>query len=137
MIIRGNVVGNVSTRANWNQTDETKSDFIIGKEIVMDAIQNSVNGAEPRKMIFHNISVYAASFADDSGIENYPYVSHVQLDGVTEDMIPEVYFSKEDASAGIFATFAETYHGGVYIYASEIPTATTVVPTIICWRGDT
>lgn len=136
MSIWGNVVGNVSTRANWNQEDPTKSDYIIGKETVMGAIQEAANGAEPKKMVFHDVSVYAATFAKDSGIENYPFVSHVQLDGVTENMIPEVYFGIEDASKGIFAPYAQTYHGGVYIYASAIPEATTVVPTIICWRGD-
>lgn len=34
MIIHGNYVGNISPQADWSQTDQTKPDFIKGKEIV-------------------------------------------------------------------------------------------------------
>lgn len=34
MIIHGNYVGSVSPQADWGQTDQTKPDFIKGKEIV-------------------------------------------------------------------------------------------------------
>jgi len=38
MIIRGNIAGNLSPRADWSQADPTKADFIRGKETVTAAI---------------------------------------------------------------------------------------------------
>ena len=32
MIIRGNTVGTTMPRTNYNQTDETKTDYLVGKE---------------------------------------------------------------------------------------------------------
>lgn len=38
MIIRSNTVGTTMPRANWDQTDPKKADYIKGKEAVDDAI---------------------------------------------------------------------------------------------------
>lgn len=38
MIIHGNYVGNISSQADWGQTDQTKPDFVKGKEIVEAAL---------------------------------------------------------------------------------------------------
>ena len=38
MIIRGNTVGTTALRADWNETNETKSSFISGKAAVDAAI---------------------------------------------------------------------------------------------------
>lgn len=43
MIIRGNTVGTTMPRANWNQTDPKKADYVIGKETVDEAIENANN----------------------------------------------------------------------------------------------
>jgi hypothetical protein len=58
------------------------------------------------------------------------------LEGVLDDMIPEVFFSLADAKSGNFATVSATYNGGVYLYAADKPESTTVIPTIICWKGN-
>ena len=44
MIIRGNTVGALTLRADWNQTDESKMDFIRGKETVEMAIADAKAG---------------------------------------------------------------------------------------------
>ena len=33
-----------------------------------------------------------------------------------------------------FAPAAESFHGGVYIYAAEMPEAMVTIPTIVLWR---
>lgn len=43
MIIKGNSVGCV--RSNWNQTDPKEADYIIGKELVENAIQEAKTDA--------------------------------------------------------------------------------------------
>ena len=90
--------------------------------------------ADAVKLSFSNTSVAVASFVADSTYADFPYRASVPLTGVTSSMIPEVVFGVVDAMSGIFAPCAETYNGGVYIYASEVPSADITIPTIICWR---
>lgn len=90
--------------------------------------------ADAVKLSFSNTIVAVASFVADSTYTDFPYRASVPLTGVTSSMIPEVVFGVVDAMSGIFAPCAETYNGGVYIYASELPSAAITIPTILCWR---
>ena len=89
-----------------------------------------------KRLQFNNVSVAASKFVDDTTYEDFPKRAAVPLEDVMETMIPEVVFGLSDATGGNFAPVAETYNGGVYIYAAEVPTADVTIPTIICWKGD-
>lgn len=89
-----------------------------------------------KRLQFSNVSVAASKFVSDATSEAYPLRASVALDGVLETMVPEVIFSLADAVSGNFASVAETYNGGIYIYAAEKPEAAVTIPTIICWKGD-
>jgi hypothetical protein len=91
---------------------------------------------ELKKLQFINTAVPVASFVADSTYEDFPYRAAVALAGVTSSTIPEVVFGVKDAMSGIFAPCAETYNGGVYLYASEAPEAAITIPTILCWKGN-
>jgi hypothetical protein len=97
-----------------------------------DAITPDSIGAEKARLQFTNISV--SSFSSNATYADFPYRASVALEGVTEDMVPEVVFGVADAMSGIFAPVAESYDGGVYIYSSEVPTAAINIPVIILWR---
>ena len=56
------------------------------------------------------------------------------ITGVTADMRPEVCFGVSDLDSGNFASFAESYAGGVYIWAAEKPGAAVTIPVIDCMR---
>ena len=86
------------------------------------------------KLTFTNTTVEAASFAADETYGDFPYRAAVPLTGVTAAMTPEVVFGVTDAMSGTFAPVAESYAGGVYIYAAEVPNAAITIPTILCWR---
>ena len=88
-----------------------------------------------KKRTFFDVEVAAADFVADDTYSDYPLRAMVSLTDVTASMIPDVTFSLLDAVSGNFAPVAETYNGGIYIYAAEAPTDATVIPTIICWRG--
>lgn len=64
----------------------------------------------------------------------YPFRAIVPLSGVTADMVPEVVFGLNEAILGAYAPIAETYNGGVYLYATNAPTALFTIPVIFC-RG--
>lgn len=111
-------------------------------EAFLSAIQKELQdlesgtGVELKKLQFNNTSVNVADFVADNTHEDYPFRASVPLVGVIESMIPEVIFSLVDATSGLFAPVAESYNGGVYLYASDAPEATVVIPTIICWKGN-
>lgn len=90
--------------------------------------------AEKKKLPFSNISVSASAFAANSTYADYPYRASVSLSGVTTGMIPEVIFAMAEAVSGNFAPVAQSYNGGVYIWAAEKPSASITIPTIICWK---
>lgn len=111
-------------------------------EALLKSIQNELQdledgvGVELKKLQFNNTAVAVADFAEDTTYEDYPYKATVPLEGVLESMIPEVVFSLVDATSGLFAPVAESYNGGVYLYASDVPEASVTVPVIICWKGN-
>ena len=110
-------------------------------EALLKSVQNELSelesgtAVELKKLQFNNTSVEAASFVADTTYEDYPFRAAVPLAGVIRTMIPEVIFGMADATSGIFAPVADTYNGGVYLYASEVPEAVTVIPNILLWRG--
>jgi hypothetical protein len=111
-------------------------------EALLKSIQNELQdmeagtGVELKKLQFNNVSVEVADFVADATYEDFPFRASVPLEGVIESMIPEVVFGLLDATSGLFAPVAETYNGGLYLYASEQPEADTTIPVIICWKGN-
>lgn len=109
--------------------------------IVLDAIQKELSDLEAgtavelKKLQFKNVSVSKGSFVSDTTYQDFPYRAGVALSGVIENMIPEVVLSVDDALSGNFAPVAESYNGGVYLYAGSPPDTGITIPTIICWRG--
>lgn len=92
-------------------------------------------GVELKKLQFNNTSVEADDFVPDTTYEDFPFRAEVPLEGAIVSMVPEVIFNLSDATSGNFAPVAESYNGGVYLYASALPEATVVVPVILLWRG--
>lgn len=111
-------------------------------EALLNAIQDELQdleagtGVELKKLQFNNVSVPASAFVADNTYEDYGFRAAVTLSGVTSTMIPEVVFSLADAVSGIFAPIAESYIGGVYLYASDVPESAITIPVIICWKGN-
>lgn len=102
--------------------------------IAKDAVTAQKLAADAVKLTFTNTTVEAASFAADETYGDFPYRAAVPLTGAAEAMTPEVVFGAADAMSGTFAPVAESYAGGVYIYAAEIPSAAVTIPTILLWR---
>lgn len=96
----------------------------------------SGTGIELKKLQFNNTAVLASAFVSDSTYEDYPYRATVALSGVLSTMIPEVIFGVVDAIGGNLAPVAETYNGGIYLYAADVPETAITVPTILCWKGN-
>ena len=85
-----------------------------------------------RCLTFSNKSVAASAWASstDQSAAGFGFRAAVALTGVTASMVPDVYFSAADAVSGNFSPVAQSYAGGVYIYAADKPTAAITIPTI-------
>ena len=107
--------------------------FLASIEQELNDLQAGV-AVELRKLMFQSTTVATSAFVADATYTDYPYRASVALAGAISGMVPEVIFSLEDAISGTFAPVAESYNGGVYIYANGVPSANITIPTIILWR---
>lgn len=82
-------------------------------------------------------TVASSAWASDStySAQGYSFRASVPLSGVTADHIPDVTFAMADAVSGNLAPLADTYAGGIYIYAKEQPTATVNIASVVCTKG--
>lgn len=135
--LNSDVCGIVTERIKID-TSTMQSQF----DALLKSIQNELldlesgTAVELKKLQFNSVSVAVSKFTSNTTYEDYPFRAAVALEGVQSTMIPEVIFSMVDAIGGNFAPVAESYNGGVYLYAADKPESTTVIPTIICWKGN-
>ena len=97
---------------------------------------NDQTGAVVTRLIFSDVSIEASAFIEQSTptVSGYPWAASKALTGVTVDMLPVVVFGARDAASGNFAPVADTYSGGIYIYARRKPTANVSIPTCVLIR---
>lgn len=111
-------------------------------EALLKAIQEELSsieagtGVEMAKKQFTNTVVPKTLFISNDTYEDFPYRAAVPLSGVIESMIPEVVMGVIDAMSGNFAPISETFNGGIYLYAADIPEDDITIPTILCWKGN-
>ena len=91
---------------------------------------------EMKKLQFSNVSVSKGAFVSNTTYQDFPYRASIALSGAIKSMIPEVVLSVDDALSGNYAPVAESYNGGVYLYAGSPPESDITIPTIIMWRGN-
>lgn len=93
---------------------------------------------EPTSLLqFANVVVPADNFQEyaDYGYAGISHRALVPLAGVTADMWPDVTFSVPDAMGGVMVGASESYSGGVYLFATEKPSANITIPLITVRKG--
>lgn len=96
------------------------------------AVTRAKLAADVKVISFTNKTVAVSDWASNSTYTDFPHRAAVACAGVTAKHYAVVSFSPVDALEGRFAPVAESYDGGVYIYASEVPEAALTIPTIVC-----
>ena len=100
-------------------------------EGTLTGMSNS-NGVFNKVLPFTNKTVATSAWVSDTTYTDFPYRAAVACEGVTAKYYAEVVFSPTDALDGIFCPLVESYDGGVYLYANEMPSAAVTIPTIVC-----
>lgn len=77
-------------------------------------------------------TVASSAWTSDSTYPDYPYRASVPLSGVTANHAVFVNFSNNDSLSGKLAPVADSYAGGVYIYATEALAETVNIGSVIC-----
>lgn len=100
------------------------------------AVTRAKLAASAKTLNFAGKTVAASAWASDNTYTDFPFRAAVACSGVTANHFPIVVFAPGDAQGGNFAPVAQTYSGGVYIYAMTEPTATLTIPNIVCMPLD-
>lgn len=108
---------------------QAASQTILDKSVTFPKLAN-----DAIKRVVTNKVVAKADFKSDNTYTDYPYRAAIAVNGVTTNMIPEIIFNVVDAISGNYSPVAQTYNGGVYIYAASPPDNNLTIPTIIVWR---
>lgn len=84
-----------------------------------------------------NKTVFTSAWSSDSTYADlgFNYRASVSVSRVTGDYIPDINFSPADQYSSNLASFADTYNGGVYIYAKTKPTETVTIESAIFTRS--
>ena len=100
---------------------------------------NKTNEDAGCNLIFSSVSVPANTFAlqENPTYPDFPYRAEVNLDGAEESMVPYVVLPPAVVLDGNIAPVSESYSGGIYLYAAEVPEDGMLVPTIVLFRGGT
>lgn len=116
-------------------TDGVPDNAVTNGKIANGAVTYEKLAANAVRVRVTNVQVAVSDWSSDNSTSaDYPWRASVPITGVTADMRPEVRFSIADVESGIFAPFAQSYAGGVYIYAAEKPGAAVTIPVIDCMR---
>lgn len=108
---------------------QAASQTILDKSVTFPKLAN-----DAIKRVVTNKVVAKADFISNNTYTDYPYRAAIAVNGVTMNMIPEIIFDVVDAISGNYSPVAQTYNGGVYIYAASPPDNNLTIPTIIVWR---
>ena len=112
--------------------DSIANGSVSGAKIAAGVVTREKLSADTKVLSFTNKTVSASDWASDTTYEDFPYRAAVICEGVTANHYASVVLSPRDALKGIFCPVVESYNGGVYLYASEIPETALTILTIVC-----
>lgn len=129
-----------------NKQDKITSSNKLSASLVSDLAKVATSGSyndllnKPTKLSdftddkvikFTNTTVVASAFVADNSYSNYGYCASISLSGVTANDTADIYFSGKQVEQEIYASFCESYAGGVKIYAAEKPSEAVIIPLIL------
>jgi hypothetical protein len=89
--------------------------------------------ADQAAMVIRDTELMYNAWSQNVLYPEYEFMATIPTPGVTDDMVPEVYFAAEDAVTGEFAPIAITIMGGIRIFRKTEPEENTsmTIPLIL------
>ena len=94
-------------------------------------MKGSTNASARPNIRIQDASATFTSNPDTSTNTEFPYRAAVAITGVTHYMSATVIYSQAQCTSGKYASYCQTYDGGVYIYA-KTNVGTQTIPAISC-----
>lgn len=128
--------GVVTNVVFWGDSQNFPIEFEGGTEHSSGQDSWEVRRAAPT-ITTTNRTVRTDAWSSDSTYADlgFNYRASVSVRDVTTSYIPDVNFAPADQYSGNLASFADTYNGGVYIYAKTQPTDTVTIASAIFTRS--
>lgn len=103
----------------------------------LDHFQTGLGKVGDAVLTYGQQTVQTTAWTEDQTLvaAGYGYRAPVPLEGMTGSHIPTVNFSASDASSGNMAPVADSYDGGVYIFAKAIPEAVVTIVSVEGLKG--
>lgn len=91
-----------------------------------------IKSASSQALLFKNVTVSTDSWQtlETAVVEGFGYKADIVLEGVTENHLVTLIPSQATNDLGILSVEADSYNGGVCIYAKSIPTTSLVFNVI-------
>ena len=94
-------------------------------------MKGSTNASARPNIRIQDASAEFVANTDTSTSTEFPYRASVAITGVTHYMSATVIYSQAQCTSGKYASYCQTYDGGVYIYA-KTDVGTQTIPAISC-----
>jgi len=83
------------------------------------------------KITVTNLTVSTSAWAANTTYSGFGFRASVAITGATANHFPIVAYHPTNVLTGNFAPIADSYAGGVYLYAKTVPAATVTIPAIV------
>lgn len=105
------------------------SDAIVTAGAVVGALGYT---PEAQTLFYVNTNVAKELFMEQGNPESdkFPFKAKVPLAGITVNHFVDIVFNFAEMVSGNYAPIADSYEGGIYLYAAEQPKSDFVIPTI-------
>ena len=109
--------------------------FSPSDTLTSDNVQDAIEELDGKVITKGATTVQISAWSSDATYDGYNFRASIAMSNVTSQYVPSVTFGITEAESGNFAPVANSYSGGVYIYAKEQPTEAVNVLSISCVRG--
>lgn len=141
----GNLLNLINNHTHGNISHDGEIG-IIANQIITTGTGGSLQASSPetvrallnayvKPIMRTNQTIPIASWASNSTYPDFPYRASLSVTNVISGMKPLVSFIPADAILGILCPNSRAYDGGIYIYASEIPSKIITIEDLIVFAG--
>lgn len=126
----GNVHTTPEEKNAWNNKVDKEAGKGLSSEDYTAEEKAKLTSLNTVTILKNDVSIATSAWTSDTTHVDYPFKANIPITGGTVNHVPDVMLSLEDATSGNFAPVADSYAGGVHIYAKEKPTSAMTIPTI-------
>lgn len=113
-------------------TNDFTNDYRDKVDGMDQSLTRALDGAKP--LYYDNITVPDSAWNPDSTFADYPYRAAVPLAGITKNHYVDVGFGEQTVA---FSSIADSYDGGIYIFAKEYPERLVRINSVIAINSKT